>query len=185
MTTSESATSPIATLAAGSNLPATSVPGLLKIQEPFHGAVLHGGLGQKVGNGLNIRVSGEAPQRDCVSVNGQPAARAGRTFWADVILDKEINEIVAVSQGVYGRQQHEIKVVWDRLSFRRYRFSIDDNVYFLRDIFQKGYRSLFDCFYLKGLKDLHDRYGTKFVLNLFFTTGPDFNLTQFSDKYKA
>ena len=70
-------------------------------------------------------------------------------------------------------------------SFPRYRFSIDDNSFFLRDIAQKGYKSLFDCFYLKMLRDLHAKYGVKFVLNIYYTTDDDFNLPQFPDRYKG
>lgn len=163
----------------------TSVPGLLRIEAPFHGAVMHERLGERVPGGLKIAVFGEAPLRDRVTVNGQLAAREGCSFRADIVLGGEINDITAVSEGTFGRQRHEIRVVWDRHSHRRYRFAIDDNIFFLRDIFQKGYRSLFDCFYLKILKDLHDRYGTRFVLNIYFTDGADFSLTQFSDRYRG
>ena len=74
---------------------------------------------------------------DTVTVNGQPTIRAGTNFSAEIILNKKINEITAVSQGSFGNQQHTIKVVWDRNSFKRYRFGIDDNSFFLRDIFSE------------------------------------------------
>ena len=61
-------------------------------------------------------------------------------------------------------------MVWDRYSEPRYRFSIDDNSFFLRDIAQKEYKSLFDCFYLKMLRDLHTKYGVKFTVNIYYTT---------------
>jgi hypothetical protein len=77
-------------------------------------------------------------------------------------------------------------VVWDRFSRRRYRVSIDDNSYFLRDIAQKNYKSLFDCFYLKILRDLNAKYGTKYTVNLFFETpDADFTLDTFPDRYKG
>ena len=78
-----------------------------------------------------------------------------------------------------------MRVVWDRHSEPRYRFSIDDNSFFLRDIAQKNYASLFDCFYLKMLRDLHTKYGAKFSLNIYYTTGDDFDLPQFPDRYKG
>jgi hypothetical protein len=171
-------------LFSGSKRTFSSVPELLKINEPFHGAILHERLAEKTSDGLKIKVCGEAALRDTVTVNWQPTIRAGTNFSADIILDKKINEITAVSQGSFGSQQHSIKVVWDKHSFRRYRFGIDDNSFFLRDITQKNYKSLFDCFYLKMLQDLNRKYGTKFVLNIYYTTGDDFNLMQFPDKYK-
>ena len=80
--------------------------------------------------------------------------------------------------------------MWDKNSFLRYGFEIDDNIYFLRDIAHKNYKSLFDNFYLKGLKDLNKKYGTKTVLNLFYSDGleytdeKEFLLSLFPDKYK-
>ena len=86
-----------------------------------------------------------------------------------------------------------MRVVWDRYSEPRYRFSIDDNSFFLRDIAQKNYASLFDCFYLKMLRDLNKKYGVKFTLNIYYTaaddakfaTDADFKLPQFPDRYKG
>jgi hypothetical protein len=76
-------------------------------------------------------------------------------------------------------------VRWDRQSFPRYRFSIDDNSFFLRDVAEKKYKSLFDCFYLAMLRNLNRKYGTKFVLNIYYTTADWFDLTKFPDKYKS
>jgi hypothetical protein len=35
------------------------------------------------------------------------------------------------------------------------------------------------------LRDLNRKYGTKFSVNIYYTTGDDFNLAQFSDRYKG
>jgi len=155
------------------------------IEEPFHGAVLNRRHGEALPDGLKIRVRGQAPLRDRVTVNGRPAARDASGFVAEVVLREKITEIVAVAEGSFGRHEHRVRVVWDRHSQPRYRFSIDDNSFFLRDIAQKQYASLFDCFYLKILRDLHDRYGARFVLNIYYTTGDDFSLPQFPDRYKG
>jgi hypothetical protein len=157
----------------------------VRIEEPFHGAVLNWRHGKKVQNGLKIQVSGQAPLRARVTVNGAPAKRAGTKFTSEVVLGKKETEIVAVSEGVFGRSEHRVRVVWDRHSEPRYRFSIDDNSFFLRDIAQKKYASLFDCFYLKNLRGLHSKYGTRFVLNIYYTTGDGFELPQFPDRYKG
>ncbi len=157
---------------------------MVRITEPFHGAVLNRRHGQESDGGLKIAVRGQAPLRDQVRVNGQPARRAGEEFAAEVVLRSKETEIEALSEGVGGRSEHRIRVVWDRHSRPRYRFSIDDNSFFLRDVAAKGYASLFDCFYLAGLKRLNERYGTKFSVNIYFTTGPDFSLPQFPDRYR-
>jgi len=158
---------------------------MLKIQEPFHGAVLNHRHGKQTAKGLAIRVSGEAPDGERVTLNGQPTRRSGKQFECDVVLRKPETDLMAVSEGPAGRREDRVRVVWDRYSEPRYRFSIDDNSFFLRDVFQKQYRSLFDCFYLKMLRDLNRKYGVKFTVNIYYTTGDDFSLPQFSDRYKG
>ena len=153
----------------------SAASGSVRIEEPFHGAVLNRRHGKQVNDGLEIQVSGTAPLRDRVTVNGTPAQRAGARFTSKVVLRQNQTDIVALSQGSSGRNEHRVRVVWDKHSYPRYRFSIDDNSFFLRDIAKQNYPSLFDCFYLKGLRELHSKYGVKFVLNIYYTTGPTAN----------
>jgi hypothetical protein len=157
----------------------------LRIEEPFHGAILNRRQGQEVDGGLKIKVLGNTSLGDAVTVNGTPAQRIGTSFQGELVLRQKNTEIIAVSTGIFGQQEHKIRVVWDQYSQPRYRFSIDDNSFFLRDIAQKNYTSLFDCFYLKGLRELHAKYGTRFVLNIYYTTGDDFELPKFPDRYKS
>jgi len=166
---------------------------MVRIDEPFHGAVLNHRHGQAAtspgpgspNGGLRITVRGTAPLRDRVTVNGQVARRAGEAFAAEVVLQARETDIVAAADGPRGHAEHRIRVLWDRHSRPRYRFSIDDNSFFLRDIAAQGYRSLFECFYLAGLKRLNARYGARFSVNIYFTTGPDFALPQFPDRYRG
>ncbi len=157
----------------------------LKIEEPFHGAVLNHRHGKAVDGGLAIRVSGKAPAGDKVTVCGRAAERQGGTFTAEVVLRDGETDITATSQGASGQLKDSVRVVWDRHSFPRYRFSIDDNSFFLRDVFQKQYKSLFDCFYLDMLRDLNKKYGVKFTVNIYYTTEDGFDITQFPDRYKG
>ncbi len=171
---------------AGTFISSTEASGpMLTIEEPFHGAVLNHRHGEDMPGALRIQVVGNAPLRDTVTVNGVPARREGNRFLAYTVLRERETEIVAVSQGSLGRQEHRIRVVWDRYSKPRYRFSIDDNSFFLRDVAQKQYASLFDCFYLNILQGLHKRYGARFVLNIYYTTEDGFDLLQFPDRYKG
>jgi hypothetical protein len=158
---------------------------MIRIHEPFCGAVLNHRHGRKLKGGLEISVWGTAPVAEAVTVNGTCAARTGERFHATIVLDASETDIVAVSIGVAGRSEHRIRVVWDRWSKPRYRFGIDDNIFFLRDVAAKKYKSLFECPYLAGLQKLNGKYGTKFVLNTFYTTPEnDFNLSQFPASYK-
>ncbi|MEJ2705780.1 MAG: hypothetical protein P8Z79_25360 [Sedimentisphaerales bacterium] len=169
----------------GTNLKSAAVSGRIKIEEPFHGAVMNRGHGKSVDDGLEIQVSGLAPLGDRVTVNGAPAQHAGAAFTSKVVLRQKETDIIALSQGSSGRNEHRVRVVWDKHSYPRYRFSIDDNSFFLRDIAKQNYRSLFDCFYLKSLHELHSKYGVKFVLNIYYTTEDGFELPQFPDRYKG
>jgi hypothetical protein len=117
-------------------------------------------------------------------VNGVPAQRDGTDFQAEVVLREQETDLVAETTSI--PQIRDIaRVVWDRNSRPRYRFAIDDNSFFLRDIWQKQYDSLFDCFYLAMLRDLHATYGAKFVLNIYFTTADEFDLTKFPNRYRS
>lgn len=155
-----------------------------RIEEPVHGAVLHQRLGRPVEKGLEIDVSGVAPPGLQVLVQGRPAARDGGKFRGTAVLKDRETKIVAELQSEPA-QKTAVRVVFDRDSFPRYRFSLDDNSFFLRDIFQKNYPSLFDCFYLALLRDLHKKYGVKFTVNIYYTTGDGFDISQFPDRYKG
>ncbi len=169
----------------GQNMASAGASGAIRITEPFHGAVLNRRHGEQTEEGLKIQVSGQAPLRDRVTVNGALARRAGTAFTSEIILHQKETEIIAASQGSFGRGEHRVRVLWDRHSQPRYRFSVDDNSFFLRDIAQKKYASLFDCFYLKGLRELHSKYAARFVLNIYYTTEDGFELPQFPDRYKS
>ncbi|NQT53264.1 hypothetical protein HQ576_14485 [bacterium] len=158
---------------------------MIRITEPFHGAVLNHRHGVRSDTCLAITVRGEAPLGDSVLVNGHPARREGVAFVASLTLTDAETDIVATATGPRGTAQHSVRVVWDRHSRPRYRFSLDDNSFFLRDIADKQPPSLFDCFYLAGLRDLQRRYGTKFSCNIYYTTGDDFALPDFPDRYRA
>lgn len=162
---------------------------MLRIEEPFHGAVLNHRLGTQTDSGLTITVSGTAPSYGAVTVNGVPAKVVNGRFAAQATITEPEQDIVAEYHGTYGRQQHTVRVVWDKASRPRYRFSIDDNSFWLRDVCRHDYASLFDCFYLDLLRNLHREYGVKFTLNIYSKTDdqPDqpFELIEFPEKYRG
>jgi hypothetical protein len=157
----------------------------LRILEPIDGAVMHARLGREVAGGLEIEIRGHAPQDAQVLVQGRPAPRNGQAFLGKAVLRERETEVIVTTEAGGQRQQAKVGLVWDRHSEKRYRFVIDDNSFFLRDITQKDYTSLFDCFYLKMLRDLNAKYGACFTLNIYYTTGDDWNLSQFPAKYRS
>jgi len=158
---------------------------MLRITSPFHGAVLNSHHGEVIAAGLRIAVHGVCPPSGSVIVNGAPAEVAGGTFTARATLTAFESEIRAEYEGPFGRLQHTIRVVWDRHSFPRYRVSLDDNVFLMRDIAAKRYASIFDCHYLALLRRMNREYGTKFTCNLYYEADDDFTLADFPEAYRS
>lgn len=65
-----------------------------------------------------------------------------------------------------------------------YRFSVDDNIIFLKDLTRGDYNSIFEHEYLKMYKELHEEYDIKLHLNLFYQDN-EFNLSEMTDRFKA
>ena len=157
------------------------------ITDPFPGAVLNHRHGRVVPEGLEIVVQGHYSARNgnTITVNGAPARCQDGEFSAAIILNDGETEITARNESC-PEKVCSVRVVWDKASQPRYRLAIDDNIFFLRDLAQRRPGSLFDSFYLRGLRELNRRYGVKVVLNLFFTTPEnDFTLADFPDCYRS
>ena len=67
---------------------------------------------------------------------------------------------------------------------KNFTFTVDDNIIFFREITERGYSSLFEHPYLAMYKRLHEKFGLKIQLNLFYEDKMSFNLSKFPDKYK-
>ncbi|MCK5801764.1 MAG: hypothetical protein KAI66_02980, partial [Lentisphaeria bacterium] len=158
---------------------------MLHIDSPFHGAVLNHRTGRQDADSLTIEVTGTAPLGAPVEVNGVAATRIGDRFRASVRISQRETDVTARCATVTGETNHTIRVLWDRHSEKRYRFSIDDNIFFLRDLAQKRPASLFDCFYLDILRKLHREYGAKFTVNVFFAAEDGFTLAEMPDTYRG
>lgn len=64
-----------------------------------------------------------------------------------------------------------------------FRFSVDDNIWFLQDLANNNYNSIFDNSYLALFKRLHEKYNLKVQLNLFYQY-ENFDLSKVPDRYK-
>lgn len=61
-------------------------------------------------------------------------------------------------------------------------FTVDDNIRFFKEITKNGYNSIFEHPYLLLYKRLHEKFGLKVQLNLFYRC-EDFSLSDFSEKF--
>lgn len=155
----------------------------LRLTFPLDGDILNRHDGEAVENGLRITVEGIAPPSGTVQVNGTAATVRDGRFQAPVVLrDRESRIAATFPDG----SRDEVKVLWDRDSYPRYRFSIDDNILFLKDIAENAarYHSLFDNAYLAFWREMHTRYGAKIHFNLYYET-PGFTLDKMPDKFKS
>ncbi len=157
----------------------------LAIENPPNGAVLNRHDGRETPDGLLAQVSGSCPPGAAVSLNRQPASIAANRFSSELLLTKRRNRIRAETTINGQRLSDEIVLLWDWQSFKRYRFSVDDNIMFLKDLglYPHGYNSLFDHWYLAFWRRIHQQFGTKIHLNIYYQTDA-FDLTQMPDKWR-
>ena len=159
---------------------------MLEITNLRDGAVLNSHHGVETNDGLEITVEGIADPQSFVTVNGTAAERRDRNFSAKVRLTGKVNKIQAVSSDHFGERSLTLTVVWDRKSFKRYNFFFDDCSFFLRRIALDRPKSIFDEMFLGRLREIHRKYGSHFMLNLFFHDDHhDFSISDFPADYKS
>lgn len=121
-----------------------------------------------------------------VKINGTQATQNGLSFSAPVELTGKINCIEAVTDTPYGEFSQKLTLVWDKKSFRRCNFYIDDNIFLFTDLARQRPARAFDHFYLQELKKLHDKYGLKITLNCFCHNSHEkFLLQEMPDIWKS
>ena len=159
---------------------------MLQITNIRQGAVLNHNHGKESEKGLEVRFEGFSDFPGPVKLNGQPTQRDGRRFFGDVLLTEKVNTVTAESLSAYGTFSQSIKVVWDKKSFRRSNCYNDDHSFFWTDLAKERPKRAFDHFYLKGLKDIHNRFGLKVTLNCVFHNDHfDCDMTQVPDCWKS
>ncbi|GAB3795205.1 hypothetical protein GCM10028819_10880 [Spirosoma humi] len=156
----------------------------IEFLSPIDGDMLHARDGVTISDGLEIDVQLLAPSSHSLTINGTRASYGQGVFSGKVRLNQYENTITV--HDCTTAESKSIQVYWLPNFAGHYRLSIDDNIWFLRDIYQQqgNYQSLFDHPYLGFLKQVHTTYGTKIHLNLFYQT-EGFNLSKFPDRFKA
>jgi len=151
---------------------------------PVDGDMLNKYDGKESGGNLLTKVSISATSGQLIKINGKEAKSDGSIYNADIELTGYENIIEAAD--IRTGEKQSIKVFWLKNVVDKYRLSIDDNIWFLKDISVNSskYKSIFENPYLSFLKKVHDQFGTKIHLNLFYQTD-GFNLSQMTDKYKS
>jgi hypothetical protein len=156
----------------------------MEIIFPIDGDMLHAGDGVVEGHRLRVKVVVEAAPGSSVSIGGVRAIEEEGRYIAGIVLSGYDNTIEARDETT--GEEKSVRICWLPKFAGGYRLSIDDNIWFLRDIHQHEgvYKSIFDNPYLAFLRGVHDVYGTKVHINLFYETD-GFNLSQLSNAFAA
>ena len=159
---------------------------MIEITNLRQGAVLNHNHGVETDKSLKITVEGLVSNGSPVTVNGVPADMDGRRFTADIELTGKFNSISAETITPFGTFSQALTVVWDKKSFKRSNFYIDDHSFLFTDLAKERPAQAFDHFYLKGLKEINRKYGTKFTLNAFYENAHHgFQLKDMPDIWKS
>lgn len=141
---------------------------MIEITNLRQGAVLNHNHGIETEDSLTINIEGLSTAGYPVKVNDQYADMDGCRFLATAELTEKINKIIASTMTPYGTFTQELALVWDKKSFRRCNFYIDDNIFTFMDLAKERPKQAFSHFYLAGLKKIHEKYGFKVSLNCFY-----------------
>jgi len=157
----------------------------IKIISPIDGDMLNERDGKTVGGSLFTKVKVTAPNGSKISINGISALYEDGLYTAEVQL-KCYSNVIKVVEENSGCSESMI-VYWLKNYAGKYRLSLDDNIWFLQDIAENShnYKSIFDNPYLGFFKQVHDTYGTKVHINIYYHTDDGFNITQMPAKYKS
>lgn len=154
---------------------------------PAEGDIIHNldGITDTKQESIAIKVRYAATEGSAVTINNIPAVfdKEKGFLKATVTLKKQKNTLIAEDKKT--GEKKSITVFYAPNFSGGYRLSVDDNIWFLKDltINQDKYTSIFDTPFLAVFKRLHEKYGTKVHFNLFYETD-EFNLSQMTDKYK-
>ena len=146
---------------------------MLEITSHRNGEILNARHGKESASELLIQLRGIASVQSKVTVNGFETIRHDREFSAEIPLTEKINRVTGHAKDKYGERTQTIVLVWDKASYKRYAVRIDDNSFVFTDLAKNKYNSIFDHFYLDGLKKLHEKYGSKFILKCFYENAHD------------
>jgi len=159
---------------------------MVEITNLRQGVVLNHNHGVETEKELRITVEGFSSDGMPVTVNGVPAEMDGRRFSVEIALTKKFNVVKAETVTPFGVFSQEIVAVWDKKSFKRSNFYIDDHSFLFTELARDRPKSAFDHFYLAGLKEIHKNYGTKFTLNAFYENAHHgFLLKDMPDTWKS
>ncbi|MFC2116251.1 hypothetical protein ACFLTU_07230 [Bacteroidota bacterium] len=164
-------------------IPFSSKNSNIRFLNPIDGDMLCEYDGRVENGGLSTSVKIEAPSGSKIMVNGVDTRYVDNLFLSNVHL-KDYENVIEVEDGISGEKQ-SITIYWLKNFTNKYRLSLDDNIKFLKDISDNAnkYKSIFENSYLALLKEVHETYGTKIHVNIYYQM-EGFNLSHMTTKFK-
>ncbi|MGD9519907.1 MAG: hypothetical protein AB7W28_10360 [Armatimonadota bacterium] len=157
------------------------------LDSPWDGDLLNRHDGAECDGALTITVRGRTWPGATVTLDSTPAnVRPDGSFEGPARLTQREQTVKILAQSAARSGATDLRLVWDAASRRRYRFSIDDNVQWLRDLAAgpDDYQSLFDHWYLRFWRNMHEQFGAKIHMNIYYSDGGDFTLQQVPEKWR-
>ncbi len=151
----------------------------VRITSFWDGDVLNRHDGEETEEGLTITIEGIAPARDHVLVNDHEPERNGERFSISLTLTEPRTTVTARTVSWCDT----VRLMYDRNSRKRYRFSVDDNILFLRDLQREAPASIFDHWQLAFWREMNERFGAKIHINIYYQC-PGFILPDLPDVWR-
>ena len=154
---------------------------------PDDGAMLTYATGERTENGIRVTVRVDASSGRQMTLCGVPMKDEGYGVYSCPVELSDYKTTL-VARDEESKEERSIDLYFLKNGYKKYRFSLDDNIWFLQNLTENkdNYTSMFEDPYLALLKKIHDAYGSKFHVNIYYETPRHggFNLTQMTDKYK-
>jgi len=157
-------------------------PGLV-ISFPCDGAVLTPMDGHWKEGRFQIFLEGSASCPGIIRLNEDRLFLERGPFRIPLDLNDHRSDFRIQWESSFGTEGKPLRLLWDRSIVKRYRFSVDDNILFLRDIARNPIQNIFQHPYLAFWRKMHNRYGSKIQLNIYYQDS-EFNLSQISQRYR-
>lgn len=157
----------------------------MRLRIPHDNAMLADICGVREPNALLVDTVVEGIPGHTLTVNGMAAVEAGAGRYLARVRLTEYRNIITLTDTVTGVTVTQT-LFWVPRATGMYRLSLDDNIWWVQDIARHDYKSIFENPYLALMKEVHDRYGTKILSNLYYEC-PErgyFNLTMMPDRYR-
>ncbi|MDY5016076.1 MAG: hypothetical protein SO063_08450 [Eubacteriales bacterium] len=159
----------------------------MRLLLPHENAMLSDAAGVRLPDALAVDCVLIAEPGHRILLSGTPAKEAGPGRYLARANLTGYRNVLTLTDETAG-ETAEAVLFWVPRATGMYRLSLDDNIWNLQDIARHAdtYRSIFDNPYLGLMKEVHDRFGTKILMNIYYECPEHggFTLSEMPDKFR-